>query len=179
MKATGIVRNIDNLGRVVVPKEIRRTMRLREGDPLEIFTGADDEVIFRKYSPVGGILPVVQAYAEALSQSADLPILITDRDSVIICTGLSEEGIIGRRVSRALEMTIESGTDFIAEPDGESLCPVGGLERKAAVACPIIGSGNAAGCVIMLMNEDGDMPTQTEVSLMQVAASFLGKQMVG
>jgi AbrB family transcriptional regulator (stage V sporulation protein T) len=177
MKATGIVRNIDDLGRVVVPKEIRRTMRLREGDPLEIYIDADDMVIFKKYSLVGGISPIAEPYAEVLSQNTDQPILITDRDQVIVCAGIPEKGIAGRRITRSLATLLESNTDFTAELEGEHLYPVDGLECEAAVTCSIIGKGNAAGCVIMLMNETGDMPTQTDTALMQVAASFLGRQM--
>ena len=177
MKATGIVRNIDNLGRVVVPKEIRRTMRLREGDPLEIYTDVDDVVIFKRYSPVGGISSIAESYAEALSQSTDLSVLITDRDRVIVCVGIPEKEVVGRRVTQSMAAVIESSADFTAEPGGERLHPVDGLDCEAAVACPIIGKDKAAGCVIMLMNETGDMPTQTDAAITQVAASFLGRQM--
>ena len=177
MKATGIVRHIDTLGRVVIPKEIRRTMRLREGDPLEMFIGADGEIIFKKYSLVSGISPVAQPFAQALAQKAKLPVLITDNDRVCICAGVTEEDVAGRQVSRALEMLIEKGVDFIAEAGGESLLPMANLKRKAAVACPFAGSENAAGCVVMLMDGDANLPTQTEVALVQVAASFLEEQM--
>jgi AbrB family transcriptional regulator (stage V sporulation protein T) len=177
MKATGIVRRIDDLGRVVIPKEIRRTMRIREGDPLEIFTDADGEVIFKKYSPVGELSSTTRPYAEVLFRGTNLPIVITDRDRVIACAGLSKKEAIDRRVTGGLETVIENRTGFTASPGGERLRPVEGLEREAAVACPIIGSGDVSGCVIMLMNENGAMPTMTEVKLIQVAASFLGRQM--
>jgi AbrB family transcriptional regulator (stage V sporulation protein T) len=177
MKATGIVRRIDDLGRVVIPKEIRRTMRIREGDPLEIFTDADGEVIFKKYSPVGELSATTRPYAEVLFRGTNLPILITDRDRVIACAGLSKKEAIDRRVTSALETVIENRTGFTAAAGGERLRPIEGLEREAAVACPIIGGGDVSGCVIMLMNENGAMPTTTEVKLIQVAASFLGRQM--
>ena len=177
MKATGIVRRIDDLGRVVIPKEIRRTMRIREGDPLEIFTEADGEVIFKKYSPVGELGATTRPYAEVLFRGTNLPVLITDRDRVIACAGLSKKEAIDRRVTGPLEAVIEGRTGFTAAPGGEHLRPVEGLEREAAVACPIIGGGDVSGCVVMLMNENGSMPTMTEVKLIQVAASFLGRQM--
>jgi hypothetical protein len=96
---------------------------------------------------------------------------------VIVCAGLPEKEIVGRRIARPLTAIIEGSTDFTAEPEGERLRPVDGMEYEAAVACSIIGKGNAAGCVVMLMNETGDMPTQTDAALIQVAASFLGRQM--
>ena len=71
MRATGIVRRIDDLGRVVIPKEIRRTMRIREGDPLEIFTDRDGSVILRKYSPIGEIGEFAQEYAEAMHKTLE------------------------------------------------------------------------------------------------------------
>ena len=147
------------------------------GDPLEIFTDADGEVIFKKYSPVGELSSTTKPYAEVLSRGTNLPVLITDRDRVIACAGLSKKEVIDRRVTGALETLIESRSSFTAVIGGEHLLPVEGLEREAAVACPVIGGGDVSGCVIMLLSEDGAMPTQTEVKLIQVAASFLGRQM--
>ena len=150
---------------------------ISSGDPLEIFTDADGEVIFKKYSPVGELSSTTRPYAEVLFRGTNLPVIITDRDRVIACAGLSKKEAIDRRVTSALETVIENRTGFTASPGGERLRPVEGLEREAAVACPIIGGGDVSGCVIMLMNENGAMPTMTEVKLIQVAASFLGRQM--
>ncbi|MCL2445301.1 MAG: AbrB/MazE/SpoVT family DNA-binding domain-containing protein [Oscillospiraceae bacterium] len=176
MKATGIVRRIDDLGRVVIPKEIRRTMRIREGDPLEIFTDANGEVIFKKYSPVGELSSATKPYAEVLCRSANLPVLITDRDRVIACAGLSKKEVLERRLTSALETLIENRASFNST-SGERLRPIEGLERDAAVAYPIIGGGDVSGCVVMLQDENGTPPSPTDVKLIQVAASFLGKQM--
>jgi AbrB family transcriptional regulator (stage V sporulation protein T) len=176
MKATGIVRRIDDLGRVVIPKEIRRTMRIREGDPLEIFTDANGEVIFKKYSPVGELSSATKPYAEVLCRGTNLPVLITDRDRVIACAGLSKKEVLERRVTSALETLIENRTGFTASAT-ERLRPVEGLERDAAVAYPIIGGGDVSGCVVMLLDENGTPPSPTDVKRIQVAASFLGKQM--
>ena len=96
MKATGIVRRIDDLGRVVIPKEIRRTMRIREGDPLEIYTDADGEVIFKKYSQVGELSSLTAQYAEVLHKNTGLPVVITDRDRVISCAGVPKKETVAQ-----------------------------------------------------------------------------------
>ncbi|HZJ78280.1 MAG TPA: stage V sporulation T C-terminal domain-containing protein [Clostridia bacterium] len=176
MKATGIVRRIDDLGRVVIPKEIRRTMRIREGDPLEIYTDADGEVVFKKYSPVGELLAISKQYAEVLYRGTNLPVIITDRDRVVSCAGLSKKEALDRRVSPPLEDIIENRTNYVLTADGERIKPIEGLDREAGVACPIIGGGDVSGAVVLLLNENGSVPTQTETKLTQVAASFLGKQ---
>lgn len=112
MKATGIVRRIDDLGRVVIPKEIRRTMRIREGDPLEIFTASDGEVIFKKYSPIGELSEFADQYAEVLCRATDLPVIITDRDHVISVSGISKKEYLERRISSELETLMESRTNY-------------------------------------------------------------------
>ena len=102
MKATGIVRRIDDLGRVVIPKEIRRTMRIREGDPLEIFTDRDGEVIFKKYSPIGELGEFAVQYAETLSKTSGHSVCITDKESVIAVSGASKKEILEKRISSSL-----------------------------------------------------------------------------
>lgn len=177
MKATGIVRRIDDLGRVVIPKEIRRTMRIREGDPLEIFTAADGEVIFKKYSPIGELSEFADQYSEVLCRATDLPVIICDRDHVISVSGMPKKEIMDRRISPELENVMESRQNYIASPDLTPVYPVSGLSREAAVAYPIIGSGDISGCVVLMLNADGSLPNETEIKLVSVAASFLGKQM--
>ena len=176
MKATGIVRRIDDLGRVVIPKEIRRTMRIREGDPGEIYTDVDGEVIFKKYSPMGELAEFTSQYAEVLSRAADTPVIITDRDHVISCVGLSKKETIDRRISSALENIMENRSVFTAGTAAGQLLPIEGLDRLASVACPIISGGDITGCVVLISSTDGAPPTTTEIKLAQVAASFLGKQ---
>ncbi len=178
MKATGIVRRIDDLGRVVIPKEIRRTMRIREGDPLEIYTDADGEVIFKKYSPMGELAQFSAQYCEVLSRAANLPILITDRDHVVTCSGISKKDTIERRVSDELEALMESRSIYIASANEKrSMTAMRGSERKVAVAYPIIGGGDVSGSVVMLFGENEEQyPNPTDIKLTQVAATFLGKQ---
>ena len=177
MKATGIVRRIDDLGRVVIPKEIRRTLRIREGDPLEIYTDPDGEVIFKKYSPIGEMSPFAAQYAEVLSKTASLPTVICDMDHVIAAAGVSKKEYLERRVTPRLEELMEGRRSFIASKDSGSLQPVEGIDRNAAVAFPIIASGDVTGAVIMMQNETSEPPAETEIKLIQTAAAFLGRQL--
>lgn len=177
MKATGIVRRIDDLGRVVIPKEIRRTMRIREGDPLEIFTDADGEVIFKKYSPIGELGPYTKQYVEVLYRTTGMPAVICDRDHVIATAGVPKKDVLEKRVTSALENHMEKRTGYIINIDGGELTVCEGLERKVSVMYPIIGSGDVMGAVMILTDEGKTEPSQTEIKLVQVAAGFLGKQM--
>ena len=177
MKATGIVRRIDDLGRVVIPKEIRRTLRIREGDPLEIYTDTNGEVIFKKYSPIGELSSFAEQYAEVLSKISKSPILISDNDHIIAAAGISKKEVLERRISPMLEEYIEKRKSFYAGKGGEnSLSPVEGIEKSAAVMYPIISAGDVTGAVIMLFNEEKSMPTEIENKLIQTAAAFLAKQ---
>lgn len=176
MKATGIVRRIDDLGRVVIPKEIRRTMRIREGDPLEIYTAADGEVIFKKYSPIGELSEFASQYTDVLYRATNLPVIITDRDHVIAVSGMPKKDAFEKRISSDLEMMIENRGSYIASPDTKAMYPLADSEREAGTAFPIIGSGDVSGAVVLMLGQNGAMPSQTEIKLVSVAASFLGKQ---
>lgn len=147
------------------------------GDPLEIYTASDGEVIFKKYSPIGEVYDIAKQYSEVLNRSTNLPVLIFDRDHVIACSGLPKKEVIDRRVSPELEDLMESRSSFVAQSSSDTLYPAEGVDREASVAFPIIGSGDVSGAVVLIAPEDGTLPTQTEIKLTQVAASFLGKQM--
>ena len=184
MKATGIVRRIDDLGRGVIPKEIRRTMRIREGDPLEIYTDADGEVIFKKYSQVGELSSLTAQYAEVLHKNTGLPVVITDRDRVISCAGVPKKETVERRITQALENIMENRSPFICEEGGElRFYACGGdgtfmgATKVSAEGIPTVGAGDVSGAVVLLTADEASVPTQTEIKLVQVAASFLGKQM--
>ena len=176
MKATGIVRRIDDLGRVVIPKEIRRTLRIREGDPLEIYTDSNGEVIFKKYSPVGELSTFAAQYAEVLSRVSSLPTLIADRDHIVAAAGVPKREYLERRITAAVEDLIEARRSFSSAKDGQ-MQPVEGLERGAGIIFPIIAAGDVTGAVIMLQNERSSSPTEVEIKLAQTAAAFLGKQL--
>ena len=175
MKATGIVRRIDDLGRVVIPKEIRRTMRIREGDPLEIYTDAGGEVIFKKYSPIGELSTFASQYADALTGATQLAIVICDRDHCVAAAGLPKREVLERRNSMALEDIMQSRRFFTA--NGEAVTALDGVNREICVAAPIISSGDVTGAVVLLSTESARTPTDTDIKLVQVAAGFLGKQM--
>ncbi|MBQ6569705.1 MAG: AbrB/MazE/SpoVT family DNA-binding domain-containing protein [Clostridia bacterium] len=178
MKATGIVRRIDDLGRVVIPKEIRRTMRIREGDPLEIYTANDGEVIFKKYSPIGELSPWSAQYAEILSKNTGYPVLICDKDHVIAAAGVSRKEYVGRRISRMTEDILEQRKNYAAKNDGsEGFLPVEGLDRAAVSVDVVISSGDVMGAVVMLENDGKTLPGEAELRLASVCAGFLGKQM--
>lgn len=178
MKATGIVRRIDDLGRVVIPKEIRRTLRIREGDPLEIYTATDGEVIFKKYSPVGELSEFAGQYADVLSRISSMPTLICDKDHVIAAAGVSKREFLERRASAVLENYMESRKSYAAtQQNVGDIQPIEGIEHPASVIYPIIASGDITGAVVMLTGESIKVPTGAEVKLAQSAAAFLGKQM--
>lgn len=178
MKATGIVRRIDDLGRVVIPKEIRRTLRIREGDPLEIYTDANGEVIFKKYSPVGELSDFASQYAEVLSRVAGMPMIISDRDHIVAAAGVSKKEYLERRITSVVEELMEMRKNYFAREGtlGE-LNPVEGINKAAAIIYPIIAAGDVTGAVIMLQGEQEKIPNESEIKLTQAAAAFLGKQM--
>lgn len=175
MKATGIVRRIDDLGRVVIPKEIRKTLRLRDGDALEIFTDSDGEVIFKKYSPIGELSLFAAQYADAINANAAMPVIISDNDRVVASSGVAKREVHEKHISPKVEELMEQRRAFNSSSSSEEVMPIEGLERKASIVCPIIAAGDAVGSVIVL--DDGRKPSETEIKLTSVAASFLGKQM--
>lgn len=177
MKATGIVRRIDDLGRVVIPKEIRRTMRIREGDALEIYTDIDGEVIFKKYSPMGELAEFTAQYCEVLFKAISMPVLITDRDHVVCSMGVNKKDAVDKRITTALEKIMDNRSTYVSTSfEHNTLQPVESLEKYACIAVPIIGNGDVSGCVVVLFNDRNDLPTQAEIKLAEVAAGFLGKQ---
>ncbi len=150
---------------------------ISDGDPLEIYTDSDGEVIFKKYSPIGELSSITAQYAEVLARGTGLAVIITDRDSVIACAGVSKKEVLDRRISGSLESLMEKRENYVCCVDSERMKPVEGYGREAAVAFPIVGGGDVSGALVMLMNDNGSCPTQTETKLAQIAASFLGKQM--
>lgn len=179
MKATGIVRRIDDLGRVVIPKEIRKTMRIREGDPLEIFTERDGEVIFKKYSPIGELGNFATQYVETLSKTSGHPAIITDKDSIIAVSGIPKRELNEKKVSLELERVMQEKTAVLVRAGEKKNLPVAdGVEKyKATVVCPIISEGDSIGSVVFLASETGTDAGEVEEKLAQTAAGFLGKQM--
>ena len=140
MKATGIVRRIDDLGRVVIPKEIRRTMRIREGDPLEIYTTREGEVIFKKYSLLGGLEDFAAQFCDALNRTSGFTAAVTDRDAVIAITGAGKRELLGKSLSEALSRVMEERRIYCCQGADQPLPVTDGNDRyTAAVAAPIHG----------------------------------------
>lgn len=177
MKATGIVRRIDDLGRVVIPKEIRRTMRIRDGDPLEIYTEKDGEVIFKKYSPIGELSDFAAEMCETLGKTTGLAAAITDRDSVIAVCNVPRREAVGKPISAALEGIMESRQVYRGS-GGEQRVPLSEELDKYAVtvAAPILSEGDIMGSVLFLSEHDAS-GGEVEYKLAQTVAGFLGKQM--
>lgn len=177
MKATGIVRRIDDLGRVVIPKEIRRVLRIREGDPLEIFTENDGEVILKKYSPIGELGAFAGQYSDVLYRTGGYPALVCDRDHVVAVSGISKKELIERRVSTSLEDMIEERKSYVYKKGERKLQPIEGVEQYCLVQYPIIASGDVCGSVMYLQSKPDDVAQETELKLISAAAAFLGRQM--
>lgn len=178
MKATGIVRRIDDLGRVVIPKEIRRTMRIREGDPLEIYTNNDGEVIFKKYSPIGEISNFASQYADVLNKMAGLPVLVCDRDHVIAAAGVSKKEFLERRVTPMLEEAVDARkTIAYIGAASARMKPVEGIDRPAVVCHPIVVEGDVVGSIILLSSGEDIPATEVQIKLTQTAAVLLGRQL--
>lgn len=176
----GIVRRIDDLGRVVVPKEIRRTLRIREGDPLEIFTDREGEIILKKYSPIGEMSGFARMYAESLAQISGHMIIIADRDQVIAVAGGARKELLGKRISRELEeLANDRETLNTASGDKKSISVVEGepAPETGQVIYPIICEGDIIGSVIIMAKDEKNMMSGTEQKLAGVAAVFLGRQM--
>ena len=165
----------DDLGRVVIPKEIRRTMRIREGDPLEIFTGTGGEVVFKKYSPVGELSDNAGIYAESITRCCSMPVIICDRDSCVAAAGISKKEVLERRISPSLEEIIESRKEAIIPEDKHTIA-LEGCEQKLLFAVPIISGGDLCGCVALINGETSKI-SDSDLNLIRVAAVFLGKQM--
>lgn len=177
MKATGIVRRIDDLGRIVIPKEIRRTMRIREGDPLEIYTESNGTVIFKKYSPIGELGEFASQYAESLSKVAGIPSCITDKDNVIAVSGIPKKELREKKVSGELERVMASKTVFLANPGDKIIQIIDENDRYGAgVVAPIVYDGDSIGSVVFLA-DSADKVGELESKLAETAAGFLGKTM--
>ena len=180
MKATGIVRRIDDLGRVVIPKEIRRTMRIREGDPLEIFTDKEGQVILKKYSPIGELSDFALQYADTLAKTSGHAICITDKDQIIAVSGIPKKDIADKKISSDIEKVMQEKTTFMAKPgEGKKIPIVDVMENKytAGVVVPIIAEGDTIGSVVFVNTDNNKQMGEIETKLAQSAASFLGKQM--
>ena len=180
MKATGIVRRIDDLGRIVIPKEIRRTMRIREGDPMEIFTSREGEILLKKYSPVGELGEFAVTLAESMAQALGELVCVTDRDYVIAAAGAGKKELEGKLLDIQLQEAIDQRVYRVCKNDQKEFLKIlqeEGKEFRKQVVATILSHGDSIGAVVILCKEEG---TNTDEALLQVAktaAGFLGKHM--
>ena len=179
MRATGIVRRIDDLGRVVIPKEIRRTLRIRESEPLEIFTGKEGEIVLKKYSPISEMTGFAKQYVESLSQVSGRIAMVADRDQFIAVAG-GMKTFMGKEISKELENKMEKRETFMAAKGDRNFIPV--MEEMPEeiiyeAICPILSEGDMIGAVILLETDNKRKMNEGDLKLIQAAAGFLGKQM--
>ena len=182
MKATGVVRRIDDLGRVVIPKEIRKTLRIKEGEPLEIFTDREGQVILKKYSPIGELSEFATGYAETLSKTTGHIACITDKDTVIAVSGGSKKEFLDQGLSEELEQLLEDKEVYNSKENNEVSIPItknDNKERKfnSQVVYPIISQGDVIGTVILLSKDANTKMGESELKVVQSAAGFLSSQM--
>ena len=178
MKATGIVRRVDDLGRIVIPKEIRRTLRIREGDPLEIYTEKDGGVIFRKYSPMGDLQEFAAQMCESIGSATGHIAAVADRDSIIALFGAPKKELVDKPNSPELERIMEQRKNYRFQT-GDTPIRASELSEKyhLGVAAPILSQGDLMGCVMLLLGEGDDPMQEADQGLVQTVAGFLGKQM--
>ena len=182
MKATGVVRRIDDLGRIVIPKEIRKTLRIKEGDPLEIFTDREGGIILKKYSPIGELSEFATEYAETLAKTTGHIACITDKDTVIAISGGSKKEYLEKGVSKQLEQIMDEKENYTSKDNNNTAIPITNNEnadktKNAQVVYPIIEDGESIGSVILLSKEPNSQMTEVEQKVVQSAASFLSTQM--
>ena len=182
MKATGVVRRIDDLGRVVIPKEIRKTLRIKEGDPLEIFTDREGQVILKKYSPIGELSEFATGYAETLAKTTGHIACITDKDTIIAVSGGSKKEFLEQDVSSELEKLMEDKEVYSSKENSDMAMPITKNEKSdkrhnAQIVYPIISNEDTIGTVILMSKDSNTKMNEVERKVAQSAATFLASQM--
>ena len=181
MKATGVVRRIDDLGRIVIPKEIRKTLRIKEGDPLEIFTDREGQVILKKYSPIGELSEFATEYAETLAKTTGHIACITDKDTVIAVSGGSKREYLEQGISKDIEKIMDDKEIYESKDNNNIAIPItktnNTKKNYSQVIYPIISNGDAIGTVILLSKDEKTKMNEVEKKVVQSAANFLGTQM--
>lgn len=182
MRATGIVRRIDELGRVVIPKEIRRTLRIREGDPLEIFTDHDGEVVLKKYSPIGEIAAIAKDYTDSLYRTLGHIALISDRDAVVSASGANKREYIEKALSPEVDQILQSRQlQLLNLASGARMIPVTSDDHadaySAQIVAPILADGEIIGSLILLSRESGTQMSDVDQKVAETTASIVGRQM--
>lgn len=178
MKATGIVRKIDELGRVVIPKEIRKSLRIREGDPLEIYVEKNGEVILKKYAPLGDMQEISEQYVDTLAKTTGFAACITDNETIIAVSGASKKEYLDKSISSHILNVMDDRAIWSTKDD--SIMPIIADDKAdyfSQIIAPIIADGDAIGTVILFSNDYKKKITDVEYKLVQSAAAFIGRQM--
>ncbi len=179
MKATGIVRRIDELGRVVIPKEIRRTLRIREGDPLELFTDRD-ELMLKKYSPIASVERFAEGTAKSLNEQSGYLAAICDTDTVLAAAGTGKRALVGKTVSEKMTEIMNSRASYLANRseggDIADVCEECGISVTAEIIVPIVAGGDCLGAVILLSAEEGTVMGSGAVKLARLTADIIANQ---
>ncbi|MBQ2432960.1 MAG: AbrB/MazE/SpoVT family DNA-binding domain-containing protein [Clostridia bacterium] len=182
MRATGIVRRIDDLGRIVVPKEIRRTLRIREGDPLEIYTDHDGEVVLKKYSPIGEIAAIAKDYTDSLYRTLGHIVLISDRDAIVAVSGASKKDSFDKALSTEADQILKDRTVILKNiSDGDRLIPLvpedDVSQYTSQIICPIVSDAEVVGGLMLLSKESGVKMSGTDLKVAETACVIIGRQM--
>ena len=182
MRATGIVRRIDELGRVVIPKEIRHTLRIREGDPLEIFTDHDGEVVLKKYSPIGEIAAIAKDYTDSLYRTLGHVALISDRDAVVSSSGAAKREYVEKQLSAEVDQILQGRQlTLLNLSTGARMIPITGEDRpesySSQIIAPILADGEIVGGLILLSRESGLQMTDIDQKVAETTANIIGRQM--
>ena len=182
MRATGIVRRIDELGRVVIPKEIRRTLRIREGDPLEIFTDHDGEVVLKKYSPIGEIASIAKDYTDSLHRTLGHVALISDRDAIVSSSGAAKREYAEKALSQEADRILQSRQMVMLNlADGAKMIPMTADDHPepytAQIVAPILADGEIVGGLMLLSRESGLQMTEVDRKVAETTANIIGRQM--
>ena len=181
MKATGIVRRIDDLGRVVIPKEIRKTMRLKEGAPLEIYTDKDGEIIFKKYSLIGELSNYVGVFSEIINKSTGKTVAVADKDRIIAVSGSRKKELLERRITKEIENFAEERRNYIYKIGDPRVHVTEAADESddlyAGMVCPILVEGDVIGSIILLLDDSGAAPSETEVQILTTSTQLLARQL--
>lgn len=179
MQETGMVRRIDELGRVVIPKEMRKTLRIKEGDPLEIYTDKD-QLVFKKYSPISTLTDYAQAVADGIEELTEKVCFITDNDSIIYASKGKHKEKIGKSISSEVEKVLkERKSVAISSADGGTVIPLidgEDFQTENQIIVPIISGGDCFGSIIVFDNEKSSHFNSSDVKFVQLGATFLSKQ---
>ncbi|MDF2865986.1 MAG: stage sporulation protein [Clostridia bacterium] len=179
MKATGIVRKIDDLGRIVIPKEIRKGLRIRVGDPLEIYVEKNGEIILKKYAPMGDLLKISEQYADTLFATSGFSVCITDTDTIIAVSGCAKKDYLDKEINENILKIMEERTTWSTKDDSSIKILKSETTPKygSQAIAPIVSDGDIIGSVILFSLDYAKKITEVELKLINSAAIFLGKQM--